>query len=65
MTHIGSLLGKFLTFRRAPWENLATALIGAGVIMLMQPFSLVLYSWSFAVTLVGTVLFLVASKFAD
>ena len=46
-------------------ENLATALIAAGVIMLMQPLSLTLYSWSFAVTLAGTVLFVIGSKFPE
>ena len=33
-------------FRRGPWENAATALIGVGVVMLMQPFSLALYTYS-------------------
>ena len=33
-------------------------LIGAGVFMLMQPFSLALYGWSFATILAGTVLFM-------
>jgi hypothetical protein len=46
-------------------ENLATALIATGVIMLMQPLSLTLYSWSFAVTLAGTVLFVIGSKFPE
>jgi hypothetical protein len=52
-------------FRRAPWENAATALIAIGVLMLMQPFSLTLYGWSFAATLAGTVLFMIASKLPD
>ena len=47
---------------RAIAENAATVLIVAGVVMLMQPFSLTLYGWSFAVTLAGTALFLVGSK---
>jgi VIT1/CCC1 family predicted Fe2+/Mn2+ transporter len=46
-------------------ENTATGLIAAGVIMLMQPFSLTLYSWSFAVTLAGTALFVVGGKFPE
>jgi len=46
-------------------ENLATALIAAGVVMLMQPFSLTLYGWSFAVTLAGTLLFIVGSKLPE
>ena len=46
-------------------ENAATALIACGVIMLMQPFSLTLYGWSFAVTLAGTVLFIVGGKLPE
>ncbi|MBH0238861.1 hypothetical protein [Methylobrevis albus] len=52
-------------FRRGPWENAATGLIALGVIMLMQPFSIELYSWSFATTLAGTVMFIVVSKFPE
>jgi hypothetical protein len=51
--------------RRGPMEGLATALIAAGVVMLMQPFSLTLYGWSFATTLTGTVMFIIVSKFPD
>ena len=57
-----SLVSRFLRLRRGPWENLATILIGLGVVMLMQPFFLTLYSWSFATTLVGTVMFTIVSK---
>ncbi len=46
-------------------EGLATAFIAAGVVMLMQPFSLTLYGWSFATTLTGTVMFIIVSKFPD
>jgi hypothetical protein len=48
--------------RRGPLEAIATMIIAAGVVMLMQPFSLTLYSWSFATTLFGTVLFTIVSK---
>jgi hypothetical protein len=48
--------------RRGPLEAVATAIIAAGVFMLMQPFSLTLYSWSFATTLLGTVMFTIVSK---
>ena len=48
--------------RRGPLEAIATAIIAAGVVMLMQPFFLTLYSWSFATTLVGTVMFTIVSK---
>lgn len=52
-------------FRRGPWENLATVLIAAGVVMMMQPFFLVLYSWSFAVVLTGTLSFVIVSHFPE
>jgi hypothetical protein len=50
-------------FRRGPWEAAAISLIIAGVVMLMQPFSLALYGYSFATVLLGTVMFIVVSKF--
>jgi hypothetical protein len=52
-------------FRRGPWEWGAIGLICAGVVMLMQPFALVLYTYSFAVTLAGVVLYTIVSKFPD
>jgi len=52
-------------FRRGPWENAATAAIAAGVFMLMQPFSLDLFGYSFAVILAGTVGFVVVSHFPE
>ncbi|MEM7490143.1 MAG: hypothetical protein AAF390_13565 [Pseudomonadota bacterium] len=52
-------------FRRGPWEMVATVLIAAGVLMLMQPFVLVLYTYSFIVTLVGTVMFIIVSHFPE
>jgi len=48
--------------RRGPLEAVATTIIAAGVVMLMQPFSLTLYSWSFATTLFGTVMLTIVSK---
>ncbi len=51
--------------RRGPWEAVMSALIGLGVVMLMQPFALVLYSYSFVVLLVGTVGFIVVSHFPE
>ena len=51
--------------RRGPWEIVATILIALGVTMLMQPFLLALYTWSFLVTLVGTVMFVVVSHFPE
>ncbi|MCX8502899.1 MAG: hypothetical protein ORN52_02815 [Beijerinckiaceae bacterium] len=52
-------------FCRGPWETAATAFIGAGVIMLMQPFALALYTWSFLTTLTGVVMFVIVSKFPE
>jgi hypothetical protein len=52
-------------FRRGPWENLATAIIGAGVVMLCQPFSIALYGYSFATILTGVVMFMVVTKFPN
>ncbi len=52
-------------FRRGPWENAATVLIALGVFMLMQPFSLWLYGWSFAAILTGTIGFIIVSHFPE
>ena len=51
--------------RRGPWEMLATVLIALGVVMLMQPFALWAFTWSFVVTLVGTVMFIITSHFPE
>ncbi len=51
--------------RRGPLELLACAVIGAGILMLLQPFFMALYTWSFATMLTGTVLFMVVSKFPE
>jgi hypothetical protein len=52
-------------FRRGPWEIAATSLIALGVVMLMQPISLTLYSYSFMTILAGTLGFVVVSKFPE
>ena len=52
-------------FRRNFWEWIATVIILLGVVMLMQPFLLVLYTYSFAVILTGTVLFIIVSHFPE
>ena len=52
-------------FRRAPWENTATGLIALGIVMLMQPFSMWAFGWSFAVILTGTVAFVIVSHFPE
>ena len=50
-------------FRRGPWEGGATALIAIGIFMLMQPFSLALFTYSFVTILAGTLGFVVVSHF--
>ncbi len=60
-----AFLTGLLSFRRGPWENLATVLIGLGVVMLMQPFALWAFTWSFVVTLIGTVMFIITSHFPE
>jgi len=62
---MNDLLNRFLTFRRGPWENLATIVIALGVLMLLQPLSLTLYSYSFATMLAGTLMFVIVSKFPE
>jgi hypothetical protein len=54
-----------LSFLRGPWEMLATILIALGVVMLMQPFALWAFTWSFVVTLTGTVMFIITSHFPE
>jgi hypothetical protein len=51
--------------RRDPLENAASLVIMLGVVMLMQPWSLALYGWSFAVVLAGTLTFVVVSHFPE
>jgi hypothetical protein len=52
-------------FRRGPWEAAAVVVIGAGVFMLMQPFWLPLFTYSFVTILTGTVGFVVVSHFPE
>jgi hypothetical protein len=51
--------------RRGPCETAAMTLIGVGVVMLMQPLSLNLYSYSFVTILAGTLGFVIVSHFPD
>ena len=62
---MSDLLNRFLRLRRGPWENLATIVIALGVLMLLQPLSLTLYTYSFATMLVGTLMFVIVSKFPE
>jgi hypothetical protein len=63
--HLETAKGLSRFFRRRPWENAATAAIAAGVIMLMQPFSLTLFGYSFAMILAGTIGFVIVSHFPE
>ncbi len=56
---------RLLSFRRGPWEIVATILIALGIFMLMQPFVLWAFTYSFVVTLVGTVMFIIVSHFPE
>lgn len=60
-----SFVRNLLRLRRGPWELVATVLIALGVFMLMQPFAMVAFTYSFIVTLVGTVMFIVVSHFPE
>lgn len=51
--------------RRGPMEMLAIVLIALGFFMLFQPFVLELYSYSFVTMLVGTLMFVVVTKFPE
>ena len=51
--------------RRGRMEMLACIVITAGLAMMLQPFAMALYTWSFATTLFGTAMFIVVSKFHD
>jgi len=52
-------------FRRGPWETVTMTLIGGGIIMLVQPLSMDLYSYSFVTILAGTIGYLVVSHFPE
>ena len=62
---MNDLLNRFFKLRRGPWENLATIVIALGVLMLLQPLSLTLYTYSFATMLAGTLMFVIVSKFPE
>ncbi|MEM7195287.1 MAG: hypothetical protein AAF402_10075 [Pseudomonadota bacterium] len=62
---MSNFLTGLLRFRRGPWEAVATVLIMLGVFMLMQPFVLWAFTYSFVTTLVGTVMFVIVSHFPE
>ena len=54
-----------LRMRRGPWEMVATIVIALGVFMLMQPFVIWAFTYSFVVMLMGTVMFIIVSHFPE
>ena len=62
---MSNFIDGLLRLRRGPWEMVASILIAVGVVMLMQPFTLGVYTYSFIVTLVGTVMFIIVSHFPE
>jgi hypothetical protein len=60
-----SFIARLASFRREPWETLAVFIIAAGVLMLLQPLSMTLYTYSFITTLIGTIMFIVVTKFPE
>ena len=49
-------------YRGAIWERVSAVVLGAGLTMLMQPWSLTLFTYSFPVVLLGVILFSIAVK---
>ena len=60
-----NFINGLLRFRRGSWEMVASILIAIGVVMLMQPIAIGIYTYSFIVTLVGTVMFIIVSHFPE
>ncbi len=52
-------------FRRGPWENGAMTLIATGIFMLVQPWSIDLYGYSFVTILGGTLGYVAVSHFPE
>jgi hypothetical protein len=51
--------------RRGVMEMVACIIIAVGILMMLQPIAMILFTWSFATTLFGTVMFMIVSKFPD
>ena len=62
---MSAFLSGLVRLRRGPWEMVASILIGVGVVMLMQPFVIWAYTYSFIITLIGTVMFIIVSHFPE
>lgn len=63
MSRPASSLTRWL--RRAPCERVTAALIGLGLVMLMQPFSMTLFTYSFDVLLAGVIGYSIAGKLPE
>lgn len=63
MSRPSSRLARWL--RRTPCERVTAALIALGLVMLMQPFSMTLFTYSFAVLLAGVVGYSIAGKLPE
>jgi len=59
----GRRLARWL--RRGTWETAAMSLIVAGIVMLMQPWSIDLYGYSFVTLLAGTFGYVIVSHFPE
>jgi hypothetical protein len=51
--------------RRGRMEALACILITLGILMMLQPLAMILFTWSFVTMLIGTLMFMVVSKFPE
>lgn len=56
-------LQNLMRMRRGAWELVASIIIAIGVIMLMQPYIFWAFTWSFLITLIGTIMFIIVSHF--
>ena len=62
---MSAFINGLLRLRRGAWEMLASIVIALGVFMLMQSFWMVAFTYSFIVTLAGTVMFIIVSHFPE
>ena len=51
--------------RRTRWERATAAVIGLGLVMLMQPWAIEIYSYGFTVLLAGVIGYSIAGKLPD
>ena len=58
-------INGLMRLKRGPWEMLASILIGLGFLMMMQPFWIGFFTYSFVTILIGTVVFIIVSHFPE